>query len=314
MARAGAIYHRLLLFCVFTQPRPKAAVNNIGFIAGGIKVLQIFRSGLVVLVVVILHGCASAPMISPPTAPSVNGSIKAFSLKAFTDPFVDQVEREWINNASCGGVCNGSAASILNTSNGTRTLGDGGVITLNFVDNLCRIDNTSAPDIIVYEFAGSHPESYSVAVALRGDSLVGEISGPGSGANFLDLTPLGISEFNQIRITDTSGLFPGRRVNGADIMGVECIFTFGAPVLIEELVAAVILLNLNEGIQNSLDAKLDTALQALDDMNQNNDVAAFNALQAFINAVNAQRGNSISVEDADVLVAGAQAIIDQLGT
>ena len=24
MARAGAIYHRLLLFCVFTQPRPKA--------------------------------------------------------------------------------------------------------------------------------------------------------------------------------------------------------------------------------------------------------------------------------------------------
>ena len=82
--------------------------------------------------------------------------------------------------------------------------------------------------------------------------------------------------------------------------------------LLESLLSDVMNLNLSKGIANSIDAKINTALQALDDMNQNNDVAAFNAMQAFINVVNAQRGNQISEEDADALIAAAQVIIDQL--
>jgi len=66
------------------------------------------------------------------------------------------------------------------------------------------------------------------------------------------------------------------------------------------------------GIENGLDAKLDTTLQALDDINQNNDVAAINTLEAFINAVQAQSGNKIPTEDADALIAAAQVIIDML--
>ncbi|MCZ6726233.1 MAG: hypothetical protein O7A98_02625, partial [Acidobacteria bacterium] len=49
---------------------------------------------------------------------------------------------------------------------------------------------------------------------------------------------------------------------------------------------------------------------ALQDMNENNDQAAINRLGAFINAVEAQRGNQISNPDADALTAAAQAIID----
>ncbi|MHC4427309.1 MAG: LamG domain-containing protein [Planctomycetota bacterium] len=71
-------------------------------------------------------------------------------------------------------------------------------------------------------------------------------------------------------------------------------------------------LNLQHGIENSLDAKLDSALQALDDVNQNNDVAAINSLQAFINAVEAQCGNHIPVEQADALIETAQQIIELL--
>lgn len=82
--------------------------------------------------------------------------------------------------------------------------------------------------------------------------------------------------------------------------------------LIEELVNIVIGLNLHQGISNALDAKLDTALSALDDMNENNDVAAINSLNAFINSVEAQRGNKITNEDADALIAAAQAIIAEL--
>lgn len=84
--------------------------------------------------------------------------------------------------------------------------------------------------------------------------------------------------------------------------------------LIGALIAEVIALNLHHGITNSLDAKLDSALDSLQDANENNDVAAINNLNAFINAVEAQRGNKIPEPDADALIALAQSIIDLLAT
>jgi len=82
--------------------------------------------------------------------------------------------------------------------------------------------------------------------------------------------------------------------------------------LLVDLAQDVIALNLQQGISNSLDAKLDAAMQALDDINESNDVAAINTLQAFINAVEAQRGNKIPEADADALIAVAQEIINLL--
>jgi uncharacterized delta-60 repeat protein len=76
-----------------------------------------------------------------------------------------------------------------------------------------------------------------------------------------------------------------------------------------QLVAKVMVLNLQNGIENSLDTKLDAALQALDDLNTNNDVAAINAIEAFINHVQAQSGNQISEADADDLIDTANKII-----
>ena len=54
-------------------------------------------------------------------------------------------------------------------------------------------------------------------------------------------------------------------------------------------------------------------LQALDDVNEKNDIAAINALQAFINSVEAQRGINIADADADALIAAAQGLITFLG-
>jgi hypothetical protein len=85
-----------------------------------------------------------------------------------------------------------------------------------------------------------------------------------------------------------------------------------ASSLIANLVDQVMTLNLQMGISNSLDAKLETALNALDDLNEQNDVAAINSLQAFINSVEAQSGNELSEEDARALIAAAQAILDIL--
>ena len=79
--------------------------------------------------------------------------------------------------------------------------------------------------------------------------------------------------------------------------------------LILDLVLQVEDMNLQSGISNSLDAKLQSALDALDDINSNNDVAAINSLEAFVNAVEAQRGKKISNEIADSLIDDADFII-----
>lgn len=81
---------------------------------------------------------------------------------------------------------------------------------------------------------------------------------------------------------------------------------------VAELIREVANLNLAQGIENSLEAKLESAMNALDDVNQNNDVAAINSLHAFINAVEAQRGNKLTNEQADKLVADANNIIASL--
>jgi len=84
--------------------------------------------------------------------------------------------------------------------------------------------------------------------------------------------------------------------------------------LVIELSENVDTMSLQKGVTNSLQVILDTALRLLEDENEHNDSAAINSLQAFINAVNAQRGKKISEEDADYLVTAAQQIIDLLSS
>ena len=81
---------------------------------------------------------------------------------------------------------------------------------------------------------------------------------------------------------------------------------------IELLGDAVADLELDSGLNDSLTVKLEAALAKLQDGNPNNDAAAIAALEAFINQVQAQRGNKIPEGDADALIDAAQAIIDLL--
>lgn len=71
-------------------------------------------------------------------------------------------------------------------------------------------------------------------------------------------------------------------------------------------------LNLQRGIESSLDAKLAAVLRALEDAQGGNDGAAANVLAAFVDAVEAQSGIHITEQDAESLVGAAQEIIDLL--
>jgi hypothetical protein len=68
--------------------------------------------------------------------------------------------------------------------------------------------------------------------------------------------------------------------------------------------------NVHSGIENSLDAKLAHALEALEAAKKNSFIVAINALQAFINEVQAQSGKLLTVEQAQELVIDANYIID----
>lgn len=102
---------------------------------------------------------------------------------------------------------------------------------------------------------------------------------------------------------------------GPGIVGSINGLTVIPPIVpVEQLINDVIDLDLQQGTSNDLEAKLDAVSNALDDVNQNNDVAAINSLQAFINAVEAQRGKKLTDEQATALVEAAQEIIDSLSS
>ena len=82
--------------------------------------------------------------------------------------------------------------------------------------------------------------------------------------------------------------------------------------LIKKLIFKVEELNLQNGINNNLDAKLQNALDALEAKNAGQRQDAINKMQAFVNAVEAQSGDKIPVEAADELIAIANYIISLL--
>jgi hypothetical protein len=98
---------------------------------------------------------------------------------------------------------------------------------------------------------------------------------------------------------------------------VSDIEVFDGPTLpthewLEDLAQEVLLLDLAKGLSTSLDAKLERVLNALDDVNANNDIAACNSLTAFAGAVEAQRDKEISEEEADSLLESAFEILGAL--
>jgi len=101
------------------------------------------------------------------------------------------------------------------------------------------------------------------------------------------------------------------------ICGITDSFSYFALIEVSDpvqllggLMETVQTINANNGILNSLDAKLDAAQSALSDAKANNDNAAINVLMdGFINHVEAQRGQHISNEEADKLISLAVEIV-----
>jgi hypothetical protein len=80
---------------------------------------------------------------------------------------------------------------------------------------------------------------------------------------------------------------------------------FSSTGLITSLASFVQTLNLSTGIANSLDAKLQNVLQALDDARAGDSPSVCNRIVAFLNEVRAQTGKSISEAQSAQLASAA---------
>jgi hypothetical protein len=87
----------------------------------------------------------------------------------------------------------------------------------------------------------------------------------------------------------------------------------GAAQQIGDLKTTVESLNIQNGIANSLDAKLQAIEEALAASNAGDKPSACNKLNAFLNEVNAQSGKALTTDQASQLVAAANAVKAALG-
>ena len=177
------------------------------------------------------------------------------------------------------------------------------------------VDGDGFADLIVGAFRddtnGTDSGSARV-ISGRTGSVLYTLFGDSSG-DWFGLSVSGVGDVDGDGYPDLIVGAPNDDNSGTDSGSARVISGRPDPLLLlEQLIQDVMDLNLQQGINNSLDGKLDAVIHALEDVNQNNDVAAINALQAFINAVQAQGGNQIPEGEAAALIASAQAIIDLL--
>jgi probable HAF family extracellular repeat protein len=106
----------------------------------------------------------------------------------------------------------------------------------------------------------------------------------------------------------SGGTVVERACTGGQIRAVLLTPTGGQSI--QDLIDLIGQLNLPRGTENSLLAKLQNALKCADRAN----VACMcNSLSAFINEVRAQAGKALTQEDADLLIAAAEALMATLG-
>ncbi|HXE89762.1 MAG TPA: kelch repeat-containing protein [Terriglobales bacterium] len=115
------------------------------------------------------------------------------------------------------------------------------------------------------------------------------------------------------RLAHTATLLSSGKVLVAGGGSADLYHPLDQPVpLLQQLVVVVASYNLQQGISNSLDTKLQNVLEALNEANAGQRADAANKLQAFINAVDAQRDKELTSTQADELTAMAMRILSVL--
>jgi len=204
-------------------------------------------------------------------------------------------------------VFSGSSGTVLYTF-------DGGVNYAISVSGAGDVDGDGFADLIVGEKFFRNDMGVEVGKADVFSGFDGSTLFTFVGEKFLDLLGFSVSGAGDVNDDGFADFIIGIPVHTAvddKRPGSAIVISPLADpvVLLDDLLLDVLDLDLPQGTENSLSAKLDAVMNALNNLD---DQVAINVLQSFINAVQAQSGKNIPVVDADALIAAAQAIINQL--
>ena len=105
----------------------------------------------------------------------------------------------------------------------------------------------------------------------------------------------------------------GACVSTTSNQGSFSVMVNGASGQTASLITLVGSFNLAQGISNSLDSKLQNALDALNAANAGDRATACNQLSAFINSVQAQSGKQLTRTQANLLIIRANQVRTVMG-
>ena len=154
----------------------------------------------------------------------------------------------------------------------------------------------------------------------QGTLYLGGVTVPSSGTTTFPSAPelMGIQSGDIVTYTVVSdpnqnGVLDPGEVSATTTVIFSCPPSSSPPQQIQNLINTINEMNLASGIRNSLTAPLSQAVNILQDNNPNNDIAACNQLNAFIQQVNAQtQNNSLTQEQSNQLIQAAQSIRNAL--
>ncbi|MEP4484899.1 hypothetical protein [Marinobacter alexandrii] len=204
-----------------------------------------------------------------------------------------------------------SGNSALTDLDGLKNLTTvGGVISISSnsklasIDGLKNLDTDSRVTISRNDELGNCGAVAPLALSGASDIFRVGVEGRGPrGANGLALSP-------KVVINGIVQTYGG---NANTVAGcIEDYVPQTSSERVNDLIETTTQMNLANGIANAYDSKLTSAFSALNDTNTKNDGAAFNKLYAFIYSVEAQRGGKLTDSEADLLIASAMRVIDNL--
>ena len=189
--------------------------------------------------------------------------------------------------------------------------------------SIWKTDGTAAGTVLVKSFAPAFatPSSFlrwvdgtrifhlKVLVIAQWRSELWTTDGTEAGTVRVGELPSGFGQSEMVRFGDKLFFSSDDGQRGREL------WAFGVPDAgdqVADLIDDLAEVEIDGGGGNGLAATLGNALDKLTDEATNNDNGAAGQLQAFIHQIEAKRGNALTEEQADALIAAAQAILDGL--